>query len=386
MSKNLFPVKVAPAHWAEIASAFLWLGLTAFGGPAAHIGIMQDEFVRRRKWLDDRQFLDLLSITNLIPGPNSTEMAMHIGYLRAGIPGSLLAGAGFIFPSMLMTMLFAWLYVQLGALPQINGVLYGIKPVVIAIIFNAFLSFAPKILNNWKLTAIGLAVMTLYLLGINELVLLAVGGIGFMLYRNWRKAASSIWLAALPDSFLPAVSLASKIPYTPQTLFFTFLKIGAVLYGSGYVLLAFLHSDFVQRLGWITDQQLLDAVAVGQVTPGPLSTAATFIGFLMDGIPGALLATLAFFLPAVLLVWVVNPLVPVLRSSPWTSSLLDGLNAASLGLMAAVILTLVPTSLPNLPAGFILAIAALFLVKWKVNATWLILAGGLAGWLLTSLG
>ncbi len=362
---------------AEVAALFLRLGFTAFGGPAAHIAMMHDEVVMRRQWLTDEQFLDLLGATNLIPGPNSTEMAIHIGYLRAGWRGLIVAGLCFIMPAALMVLGLAWLYVQFGTTPQANWLLYGIKPVVIAIILQALWALGSKALKNSGLILIGILAFTLYFVGINEILLLFAGGLIFMVISNIRRPRT------LPAGILfPLSSLAfaqTMVPFNPTILFLTFLKIGAVLYGSGYVLLAFLRADLVLRLGWLTDQQLLDAVAIGQVTPGPLFTTATFIGYLLGGPSGALLATLGIFLPSFIFVAISNPLIPKIRNSPWTASLLDGVNASALGLMAAVTIQLGISSLIDLYTLLIAIVALVLLFRYKVNSTWLIATGAVAG-------
>ena len=364
---------------AEVAVLFLRLGFTAFGGPAAHIAMMHDEVVMRRKWLTDEQFLDLLGATNLIPGPNSTEMAIHIGYLRAGWRGLIFAGLCFIVPAALMVLGLAWLYVQFGTTPQANWLLYGIKPVVIAIILQALWTLGSKALKSSGLILIGVIAFTLYFVGINEILLLFVGGLIFMVISNIRR------LRTLPAGILfPLSSLAftqTVAPFSLPILFLTFLKIGAVLYGSGYVLLAFLRADFVLRLGWLTDQQLLDAVAIGQVTPGPLFTTATFIGYLLGGTSGALLATLGIFLPSFIFVAISNPLIPKIRSSNWTGSLLDGVNASALGLMAAVTVQLGMSSLTDFYTVLIGSVSLVLLLRYKVNSTWLMAAGAAAGFI-----
>jgi len=367
------------SNLAEVAALFLKLGFTAFGGPAAHIAIMHDEVVVRRKWLTDEEFLDLLGATNLIPGPNSTEMAIHIGYVRAGWPGLLLGGFCFIAPATLIVIALAWLYVRFGTTPQAEWLLYGIKPVVIAIIAQALWTLGSKAIKTGILASIGIAAFALYFLGVNEIALLFAGGVVFMLIANaqrWRRASPVVPL------LFSTISL-SPIPFTLPLLFWTFLKIGAVLYGSGYVLLAFLRADFVLRLGWLTDQQLLDAVAVGQVTPGPLFTAATFIGYLLGGIPAALLATLGIFLPSFIFVAISNPLIPKIRGSAWASSLLDGVNVSALGLMAAVTVQLGASSLTDLFTILIAAVSLVLLLRYKVNSTWLIAGGAIAGLLFS---
>jgi chromate transporter len=353
--------------------------LTAFGGPAAHIAIMHDEVVVRRKWLTDEEFLDLLGATNLIPGPNSTEMAIHVGYVRAGWLGLLLAGFCFIAPATLIVLALAWLYVRFGTTPQAEWLLYGVKPVVIAIIVQALWILGSKALKNRMLAAIGVVAFALYFFGFNEIALLFAGGIVFMLLTNLRRLRSLNPVLLLPLSILTQ----TPIPFSLPLLFLTFLKIGSVLYGSGYVLLAFLRADFVLRLGWLTDQQLLDAVAIGQVTPGPLFTAATFIGYLLGGTPGALLATLGIFLPSFVFVAISNPLIPRIRDSAWASSLLDGVNASALGLMAAVTVQLGISSLIDFFTVLLAAISSILLLRYKVNSTWLIAGGAIAGLLLS---
>lgn len=364
----------------EVILLFARLGFTAFGGPAAHIAMYHDEVVKRRKWLDEQRFLDLLGATQLIPGPNSTEMVMHLGYLRAGWPGLLLGGAAFIVPASLIVTAFAWVYVEFGSLPQIGAILYGVKPVILAIIAQALWDLGRRAMKTRLLTACAIGVIGLYFAGINEIALLLLSGLVVSLMQNYRQLRGAP-LALLPLGALTLPALAAQ-PFSITTLFWTFFKIGSVLYGSGYVLLAFLRTDFVLRLGWITDQQLLDAIAIGQVTPGPLFTSATFIGYLVAGLPGAWVATLGIFLPAYIFVILANPFIPKLRNSPWTASLLDGLNAASLGLMAAVTLSLVGNSLTD-PFTVLLAATALYaLLRHQINSTWLVLAGALLGLLV----
>ncbi len=360
----------------ELTLLFLKLGAIGFGGPAAHIGLLHNEVVKRRQWLTDEQFLDLLGATNLIPGPNSTEMCIHIGYQRAGWPGFFLAGLGFILPAMLIVMGFGWLYTQFGALPQTEWLLYGIKPVIIAVIALALWDLGRKALKGWLLP-IGAAVAAGYFLGLNELMLLFAGGIIVFLTRTGFKPPKAGSIPRIvPLGFLLPATL---VPFNLPILFLTFLKIGSVLYGSGYVLLAFLRADFVQRLGWLTDQQLIDAVTIGQVTPGPLFTAATFIGYILGGPPAALLATLGIFLPSFIFVALSARIIPRLRQSPIASALLDGVNAASAGLMTAVTLQLGRAALID-PLSIAVAILSLLILwKTKINATWLILAGGVLG-------
>ncbi len=367
---------------AEVAALFLKLGFTAFGGPAAHIGIMHNEVVVLRKWLTDEEFLDLLGATNLIPGPNSTEMAIHIGYLRAGFLGLLTGGICFIAPATLIVLGLSWLYVQYGNTPQLEWLMYGIKPVVIAIIAQALWTLGRKAFNNKLAVIIGVSVFVLYFFKLNEIALLFGGALIVMIVSNYRRLNKINPAILIP---LGGISLAQIIPFSLSTLFFTFLKIGSVLYGSGYVLLAFLRNDFVLRLGWLTDQQLIDAIAIGQITPGPLFTAATFIGYILGGTSGALLATLGIFLPSFIFVLILNPLIPKIRNSDWASSLLDGVNASSLGLMAAVTFQLATTSLTDFPAAAITFVSLILLLRYKINSTWLIAGGAIAGFIISLL-
>lgn len=363
----------------EVIRLFLKLGFTAFGGPAAHIGMMHDEVVKRRKWLDDQEFLDLIGATNLIPGPNSTEMAIHLSFKRAGWRGLILGGMSFIVPAMLIVLGLAWLYVEYGSYPQAEWLLYGIKPVVIAVMLQALWGLGRKAIKDWLTGAMVILVIILYWLGINEISLLFGGGIVLVVLKNIKNHS----INKMAGMLLPG-SLLSIMPQTISSvqlplLFFTFLKIGSVLYGSGYVLLAFLRSDFVVNLGWLTDQQLIDAVAIGQVTPGPVFTTATFIGYVLAGVPGALLATLGIFLPSFVFVALSSPLIPKLRNSKFFSVLLDGINAVSLGLMAAVLVQLGQASLIDPLTIIIGVISAVLLIKYRVNSTWLVLGGGVIG-------
>lgn len=364
---------------AEVSRLFLKLGTTAFGGPAAHIGMMHNEVVKRRRWLSDQEFLDLVGATNLIPGPNSTEMAIHIGFIRARWAGLVLGGMCFVIPAVVIVLGLAWVYVRFGMNIQATWLLYGVKPVVIGIIGHALWNLGQKAVRSIPMALVGSAVLVLYFLHVNEIALLLGGGFIVMTVLNLRRIrrrAVGALLAPLAGLGLPALG---SISFSLPVLFFTFLKIGAVLYGSGYVLLAFLRADLVTRFGWLTDRQLLDAIAVGQVTPGPLFTTATFIGYLLGGVPGALLATLGIFLPSFVFVAISNPMIPRLRQSPWAGGFLDGVNAAALGLMAAVTWQLGRASLVD-PLTIIMAIGTLgILLRFKVNSVWLVLAGGLVG-------
>src|SRR3990172_2111085 len=370
----------------EVTALFLKLGFTAFGGPAAHIGMFRQEVVQRRKWLTDEHFLDLLGATNLIPGPNSTEMAIHLGFLRAGWAGLIAGGAAFTLPAVLIVLVLAWLYVKYGSTPQAGWLLYGVKPVVIAIIVQALWELGRKAVKNALTLAVGVGSVALYFSGVNEVLLLFAGGLVVMLIQNWsrlrqlRRGDLPLLLPLLPGF------AAGPVSFSLPPLFLTFLKTGAILYGSGYVLVALLRADFVARLGWLTEQQLIDAIAIGQITPGPLFTSATFIGYLLGGVPAALIATLGIFLPSYVFVAISNPIIPKLRRSPWAGSLLDGVIAASLGLMAAVSFQLGLASLVDAPTLLIFALSAVLLFRFNVNSTWLVLGGGLAGLLRTFIG
>ena len=362
-----------------VAALFLKLGFTAFGGPAAHIAMMHDEVVKRRKWLDEQQFLDLLGATNLIPGPNSTEMAIHIGFLRAGWTGLAVGGACFIVPAMLMVTVLAWVYVRFGSAPEAGWLLYGVKPVVIAIIVQALWNLGRKAITSPLTAVAGAGSLALYLLGGNEIALLFGGALAVMIIKN----LSDLCKLRRVSVFLPLTGLGLPVlaasPFSLSLLFLVFLKIGAILYGSGYVLLAFLRADFVTRLGWLTDKQLVDAIAIGQVTPGPVFTTATFVGYLLGGLPGALMATLGIFLPSFIFVAVSNPIIPRLRQSPWASGMLDGVNVASLGLMAGVTLQLAQTALIDPLTIAIALVSAVLLIRFRVNSTWLIAGGAIVG-------
>lgn len=364
----------------QVIRLFLRLGFTAFGGPAAHIAMMHDEVVVRRQWMAEQQFLDLVGATNLIPGPNSTEMAIHIGYERAGWRGLLAAGLCFILPAALIVGCLAWVYVRYGQTLQGNALLYGIKPIIIAIVLQALIKLVRTALKGPLLAAVALAVLALYLLGVNELFLLFAGGLVVLLvqlFQHRLTTTSMAWLPLLGFHTMP--QLVAVVPVRLDQLFLIFLKIGAVLYGSGYVLLAFLRNDFVLHLHWLTDQQLLDAVAVGQFTPGPVFTTATFIGYVLAGAPGAILATIGIFLPSFCFVAVLNRIVPYLRRSTWTAALLDGVNVAALGLMAGVTVQLGRTAIVDAPTLFLAVGAALILLRFRINSAWLVAAGGIIG-------
>jgi chromate transporter len=375
------PVERAPrtALW-EVARVFLRLGVVSFGGPAAHVALMEEEIVRRRRWLTRESFLDLLGAANLIPGPNSTELAIHIGFARAGWPGLLVAGTCFIVPAAVIVAVLAWGYVRYGSLPAIAGILAGVKPVVIAIVVQAIWNLGRGVLSSRAALALGIACAIAAALGVHELALLATAGVAMWAVVTWRRSndGGPRALGAMVLSALPAVGSA-PVAFTLGGLFLVFVKIGSVLFGSGYVLLAFLRADFVVRLGWLTERQLLDAVAVGQVTPGPVFTTATFVGYLLGGAAGAAVATIGIFLPAFVFVAASGPLLPMVRRSAAARAALDGVNVASLALMAAVTIQLARTALAG-PIGIALAVAsAVALMRLRVSAAWLVLAGALVG-------
>jgi chromate transporter len=364
----------------EVTRLFLRLGFTAFGGPAAHIAMMHDEVVTRRKWMAEQEFLDMVGATNLVPGPNSTEIAIHLGYVRAGWRGLIAAGVCFIMPAVLIVLALAWLYVEYGSTPQGDALMYGIKPVIIAIVVQALYRLVPTALKGPVLAAVGVGAAAAYLLGVNELVVLFGGAllvVAVQAVRRFPDAAAAI----LPLVGLPRwlSQTAVESPISLDRIFLIFLKVGALLYGSGYVLLAFLRNDLVVNYGWLTDQQLLDAVAIGQFTPGPVFTTATFIGYLLAGVPGAVVATLGIFLPSFLFVGLLTRIMPHIRKSPWTAAFLDGVNVAALGLMAGVTWQLGRAALIDPPTVLLAIVAAILLFRFKLNSAWLVLAGGLIG-------
>lgn len=373
----------------EVARLFLRLGTTAFGGPAAHLAMMEDEVVRRRKWMTPEEFLDLVAVTNLIPGPNSTEMAIHIGHRRAGWPGLVVAGTCFLLPAFAIVFGLAWLYVQYHTLPVATGMLRGVQPVIIAIVAQALWRLTPPALKTRTLAILGLASVGLGLLGVNELIVLAASGVTMGLIHLIRHHPSSPagkgvtlhsvapWL--IGTGTLTGLTGLTGTPVGLWPMFLFFLKVGSVLYGSGYVLLAFLQGDLVERWGWLTESQLLDAIAIGQVTPGPLFTTATFIGYLLAGPWGAVLSTTGMFLPAFFFVVLSAPFVPRLRRSALASSILDGLNVGSLALMLVVTLLLARVALVDI-TSLALALGSLVLLVWlRLNSTWLVAAGLLLG-------
>jgi chromate transporter len=379
------PTTTSPATLGQIAFLFLKLGATAFGGPAAHIAMMEDEVVRRRRWLSRAEFLDLLGATNLIPGPNSTELAIHIGGRKAGWKGLLVAGVCFISPAVIIVIAFAWAYLRFGSLPQAGAILYGLKPVIIAIILQALWSLGKSALKTVSLMILCAAGIALNFLGLHELAIIFGGGIVAGLARYLRRLSRGEGHHLLSITLVAQVALTSgtaAAPFGLGPLFLFFLKVGSVLFGSGYVLLAFLRSDLVERWHWLTDGELLDAIAVGQMIPGPVFTTATFIGYLLGGISGAAVATAGIFLPAFFFVALSGPLVPRIRRSKTAGAFLDGVNAASLSLMAVVTWQLGQAALVDWLTIALLATSLLLLIRFRINSVWLVLGGAMIGLLL----
>ena len=349
----------------EIFKVFAKLGIFAFGGPAAHVAMMEDEVVTKRKWMSKERFIDMYGFTSLIPGPNSTEMAILIGYHRGGVIGLIIAGLSFILPAVAVVLVFAYIYVNYGSIPMVAGIFDGVKPVILAIVIQALFRLSKSILSSFEKALIFLAVLALSFFGLSEIPLILIGSATYLIIKK-----------------LPKKKLYVVEPMSWLMVFFVFLKIGSVLYGSGYVLLSFLETEFVIRYGAITAQTLLDAVAVGQFTPGPVFTTATFIGYTIAGLSGAIAATVGIFLPSFLLVGLVFPWFEKLRKNPILSILLDGLNAASIALMASVTIKLGMATLLGWESILIFIISAAILIKTKINSTWLILAGALIGIIL----
>jgi chromate transporter len=377
----------------ELALVFLKLGTFSFGGPAAHIALMEDELVRRRGWLSHDEFLDMLGAVNVIPGPNSTEMAIHIGYRRAGWPGLLIAGCCFIMPAAIIVTGLAVAYVKYGSLAAFGGFLYGVKPIVVAVVVQALWNLARTAIKSRLLAGIMIIAGVLNFLGIHELVVLAGGALvtAFGESLRARPRMPGTWFSVVTSFFAlssrltwgaagSAVSMTdAAIQVKLNQLFFVFLKIGSILFGSGYVLLAFLRADMVERRHWLTETQLLDATAIGLITPGPVFTTATFIGYLLAGFPGAIVGTLGIFLPAFVFVGITAPFIPALRKSAITGRLLDGLNVTSLALMAVVTLQLARSAVIDWPTLLIALASGILLFKYKVNSIYLVALGAIIG-------
>jgi chromate transporter len=373
---------------AEVAGVFLKLGTIGFGGPAAHIALMEREIVGRRRWLTREQFLDLVGAVNLIPGPNSTEVAIHIGRLRAGMPGLVVAGTAFILPAFFIVLAFAWIYRRYGALPETGALLYGIKPVILAIVAHALYGLAKTAVKSPRWAIVGIAALVANLVRpLDEVPILLATGAAAGVVAWWSSRGRPAFLLAIsaPPALLIAPvgqAAAGAVPIALPTLFLVFLKVGSLLFGSGYVLLAFLRADLVERLGWLTNAQLLDAIAVGQVTPGPLFTTATFIGYSLAGVAGAVVATTGIFLPAFVFVAISGPIIPAIRRSPVAGAVLDGINVASVALMAAVTVTLAGDALTDASTTIIAIVSGFLLFRLRVEATALIAGGAALGLLL----
>lgn len=367
----------------SLAGLFLRLGTTSFGGPAAHIALLENEVVRQRRWLAPEEFLDLLGATNLIPGPNSTEMAIHIGHKLLGWRGLMVSGIAFIAPSATIVTFLSWLYVRFGSVPSVSGALFGIKPVLIGVIVQALWNLGRSCLRSQFLVALSLADALAIACGMHELVVLFGSGCAAGIIAKSRRPRPGVLAAVFvpfdAQHLLTFAQTQTPMPFSLGSLFLVFLKIGSVLFGSGYVLLAYLKADFVDRLGWITDKQLLDAVTVGQITPGPLFTSATFVGYLMAGPMGGLVATVGIFLPSFVLVALSAPLVPRMRRSALAAAFLDGVNVASWVLMANVTLMMGRESVVD-GTTLSLALASIYAITaWRANTTWLVAAGAIAG-------
>ncbi len=365
----------------EIAKVFFKLGCFAFGGPAAHIAMMEAEIVDKRKWMTREYYLDLIGATNLIPGPNSTEMTMHCGHERGGFKGLFIAGASFIFPAVFVTGLLAYLYVEFGELPNVKPFIFGIKPAVLAIIAGAVLKLGKKALKGLELGVLGAIVLVLSIVGVNEvLALLGAGIMGALYFYAKQKTVNST--KSIVPLFLLQISTGVASKLTTSGVFFTFLKVGAVLYGSGYVLFAYLDAELVTS-GFMTRQELLDAIAVGQFTPGPVLSTATFIGYQLTGFWGAIAASLGIFLPSFLFVLLLNPLVPRMRKSPFLSYFLDSVNVAAVAVMLGVLVTMSMETLITWQAVVIALISVFFTFgPKKLNPMWLILIGAFLGYIL----
>ncbi len=365
----------------EVGAYFLRLGCIAFGGPAAHIAIMRRELVTQKRWLTDEEFVDMLGVTNLIPGPNSTEMTMHTGYQRAGWAGLWLGGAAFILPAVAIVLAFAWAYVRYGDTPAGEGILAGVGPVVLAIIIQAIWGLRSAAIRTPLALVVAVAAFVAVLaLGANEILALFAGG-GVTLAWYLGRKLSGVARALLPLGLPAPLALQAAAESTPTVsgLFWVFLKIGALLYGSGYVLVAFLEGELVDSRGWLTEEQLLDAIAVGQFTPGPLFSSATFVGYVIEGWDGAAAATAGIFLPSFVFVMVSAPFVTRLRRVGWTGAFLDGVNAAALALMAATTITLARETLDTAFGVVLFVAGAIVLLRYNPNSAWLVLAAAALG-------
>jgi chromate transporter len=385
------------ARLVELAGLFLKLGTIGFGGPAAHIALIESEIVHKRRWVTKQQFLDMLGAANLIPGPTSTEMAINTGFVRAGWAGLCVAGASFIFPAAVITGAFAWAYVRFGSLPQTASVLAGIKPAVIALIAIAIWRLGKTALKGAGLLILGVGALAAFLLGINPILILFGGGLIGMAGRQFTVSRASAMVLIppifssrlMPRSQLLAAAFLSvglvSVRPSPLRIGLFFLKVGAVLYGGGYVLLAFLEHGLVQQHAWLTQQQLLDAIAIGQFTPGPVLSTATFIGYLLGGVPGAAVATVGIFLPSFFYVALLAPVLFRLRQSTWIAAFLDSVNVCAVALMTGVTVRLAADALRGWPSWVIAAVALVALLRWNVNSAWIVLGGGIVGLLFSAI-
>lgn len=374
----------------EIALLFLKLGTFGFGGPAAHIAMMETEVVSKRKWLSRDDFLDLLGASNLIPGPNSTELAIHIGHNKGGIPGLLVAGLCFICPAMIIVLGISWAYTNYGKVPQVQGILYSIKPVIISIIAAAIFNLVKTLSKTKHAILFSLISLGLIAYGLSELTVLVISGLGLMLIRKYKaNSTNTLGIGAILSyssisnvSFSASIAAMTYSPFSLSSMFWFFFKIGSVIYGSGYVLVAFLQSGLVDSRAWITQGQLLDAITIGQITPGPVFTTATFIGYILGGPKAALTATLAIFLPSFIFVALSAPIVPMIRKSIKAKAFLDGVNAASLALMGYITYELSLSTFVDTQTVITFAFSLFLLIKYKTNPTWLILALGLISYFI----
>ncbi|MBL8059857.1 MAG: chromate efflux transporter [Chthonomonas sp.] len=378
-----------PGNLFEIATVFLRLGSTAFGGPAVHLAMMEEEFVRVRKWLTHQELADLMGAANLVPGPNSTEVAIHVGLRRGGVPGMFLAGACFILPAALIVAAIAWAYVQYQRLPAVQSALYGIKPVVVAIVAQAIFSLVSKVVETWPKRFVLVIAFVLSVFKVNELLLifgsgLLLGGTALKSHRRWADIRPLLLLlgtisviAVIPLGW--ELTNGTSLSTSPLNVFLYFLKLGSVLYGSGYVLLSFLQADLVLQWKWLSQAQLFDAVAVGQFTPGPVFTTATFIGYILCGWQGAIAATVGIFLPAFVFVAIGEKLLTTLRSSELTSGFMDGVSASALGLIAAVLVEMGSAAFVDATSVMVALASLAVLLRFKINSAWLIAAGAVIG-------
>ena len=381
---------IREASLAEIAVVFLKLGTIAFGGPAAHLAMMEEEFVRRRQWITQAEFLDRLATANLIPGPSSTEVAIFVGQLKRGWRGLIVAGCCFIIPAAVIVSVIAWAYARFGSLPRVEGILRAIKPAVVAIVIQALWKLGRTGVRTALLAVIAVLATVLSFLGVSPVLVLVFAGLvsaAALAMKNRRMGAGVLALTkivGLPKIAAGAMAVAAvgaAFPIGLARLFWSFLKIGSVVFGSGYVLLAFLQTEFVERLHWLTDKQLIDAVAVGQFTPGPLFTTATFIGYVVAGWAGAVVATVGIFLPGFVLVAVSGPLIPRLRRSAAAAGL-DGVVAGSLALMAVVTWQLGKASIVDWTTLAVFGVSLIALLRLRVNSAWVVAAAAVVGWLV----